>query len=342
MHPCTLHEHSTRRRSFALHLSRAPGNAPLHPCTLAPLHHAPLHPCTMHPCTAVRHRPSARASRASARRALAWACVRSSCAWSSATCASRISVLVETPAANRSPTTRRASEAERTASLAAAIDALRRVEIQSPLQHLDLQLAVELGQPFLGGQLGGRLLRDVGCHATAVPERPAEVHAGVPRRLPLIGPREEARVGPREVDARRPRRAQAACRPPPPRGARRLRQCAPRGPAGRASLSAPRPRAAAPAAAAGGAASSCALRVSSASGGAPMSRRRSASACSRRLRAWISSTCCRERCASTDRTSFGGTRPTFSRLRTSSSVASMRRSDSVRTLTDSPAVTTAQ
>src|SRR5204862_1930602 len=76
--------------------------------------------------------PSARVSRASASRALATACVRSSSAWSSATWASRTSVLVATPAPNRSPTTRRASLALRTASSAAAIAAR---DDSSPLER---------------------------------------------------------------------------------------------------------------------------------------------------------------------------------------------------------------
>src|SRR5262249_34481968 len=59
------------------------------------------------------HRPTARASRASAMRAVAIARVRSSSACSRTTCASRTSVLVATPAAKRSPTTRLASPALR-------------------------------------------------------------------------------------------------------------------------------------------------------------------------------------------------------------------------------------
>ena len=84
------------------------------------------------------HWPRARASRASASRALAIACVRSSSACSSATCASSTSVLVATPAANRSPTTRRASVALRTPSVAASIAArlestsLSRCRISTP------------------------------------------------------------------------------------------------------------------------------------------------------------------------------------------------------------------
>ena len=58
--------------------------------------------------------PSARSSRASARRTLATARVRTSSACSSASCATRTSVLLATPAANRLPSTRLASAAAAT------------------------------------------------------------------------------------------------------------------------------------------------------------------------------------------------------------------------------------
>src|SRR6185436_3963282 len=64
-------------------------------------------------------RPLARSSRASARRTPANARVRTSSDSSSCTCAMSTSVLVATPAPNRSVTTRRASAALRTASFAA-------------------------------------------------------------------------------------------------------------------------------------------------------------------------------------------------------------------------------
>ncbi len=272
---------------------------------------------------------------------MAWACVRSSCAWSSATCASRISVLVATPAANRSPTTRRASEAERTASLAAAIDACAASRSSRRCStSTSSWLSNSASRSFAASWVAA-------CCATSAATRPPSqnvqlkftpashdaFHSSVRGKKRVLG---RARSTPPPT-ARTGRLPAAAASRRSPAPAMRASMACRSGLAFRASSTS-----CGTAAAAGGAASSCALRVSGASGGAPMSRRKSAIACSRRLRAWINSTCCRERCASTDRTSFGGTRPTFNRLRTSSSVASMRRSDSVRTLTDSPAVTTAQ
>ena len=73
-----------------------------------------------------------------------------------------------------------------------------------------------------------------------------------------------------------------------------------------------------------------------------MSRRQSASVCSSEFLAWMSSICWRARCASTDSTSFGADNPTFRLLRTSSSIASIRLTDSSTTLTASVEVTTAQ
>ena len=88
---------------------------------------------------ASRYLPSARSSRASASRTLASACVRSSSACSSATCASSTSVLVATPAAKRSPTTRRASAAARTRVVGGGDGRAGRLEVEPPLPHLDLE-----------------------------------------------------------------------------------------------------------------------------------------------------------------------------------------------------------
>ena len=93
--------------------------------------------------------PSARARRASASRALAIACVRSSSACSTATCASSTSVLVATPAPNRSATTRLASVALRTASVADVNRRPRRGQLGEPLTDLDGQHGVEFGEPLL-------------------------------------------------------------------------------------------------------------------------------------------------------------------------------------------------
>ena len=121
--------------------------------------------------------------------------MRSSSACSSATCASITSVLVATPAANRSAMTRRASAALRTPASAAAIAASAETEIGRALADLDVDVRVELLQPLFGGALIGGRLGHFGAHAAAVEERPAQVHADVPRRLPRRPARKDLGFG---------------------------------------------------------------------------------------------------------------------------------------------------
>ena len=147
--------------------------------------------------------PSARSRRASARRALASARVRSSSAWSSATCASSTSVFVDQARlealgddAARLGRRRAPRRARRGSTARAALD------VELALPHLEVQHRVELGQALLDGALVRSRLGDVGLHAAAVPERPRDVDADVPGRVPLVGPREDARVRPRVVEPR--------------------------------------------------------------------------------------------------------------------------------------------
>ena len=128
--------------------------------------------------------PSARSSRASASRTLASACVRSSPAWSSATCASSTSVLVATPASNRSP-----SDPARLGGGTQRVGGGRhrgagRFEVEAALPDLDVEDRVELREPLADRPLVGGGLGDVRPDAPEVVKRPGDVHADVPRRLP--------------------------------------------------------------------------------------------------------------------------------------------------------------
>ena len=209
--------------------------------------------------------------------------------------------------AKRSPTTRRASVARRGPHRRpASIAARRRLEVEPPLAHLERRARVSNSASALADRRARRAAASAtsACDAAAVPERPAHVHARVPRLAATPLAREDARVGPRVVDAARHDREYGRLLARAPRRARSPAPCDARferltvGP----GLRAPRPE---PASAGrcrrGGGSSARPPDRSGASGGEPdepaQVRRRHARAC---CAPRCSSICWRDRCASTD------------------------------------------
>ena len=91
-----------------------------------------------------------------ARRAFARARVRSSSAWSTRARASSTSVLVATPARNRSSTTRRASAALRTPSVGRVNRGAAGIQFEPALLHLEGDLPIELGDARLRPRASAR------------------------------------------------------------------------------------------------------------------------------------------------------------------------------------------
>ena len=149
------------------------------------------------------YRPSALWSRARASSALARARVRSSSACNSAVCASSTSMFVATPALNRSAITRRASAADRTPTPAASIAAVGRRQLRHPLPDLDFDAGIEITQSRVHGTAVRRRFCRLRANAPSVEQRPANVHANVPRRRPLVLNGENLEVRPRRRRSRR-------------------------------------------------------------------------------------------------------------------------------------------
>ena len=167
------------------------------------------------------HRPRARSRRARAIWTLASVRVRSSSACSSATCASSRSTLVATPAVKRSLTTRRASAALRTPSVAATTAATRRFEVQPALRDLECS---RLSNSASRARSARSTAAASAFSARARPPSQSDqlsVDAHVPRVVGGRAARHDARVGTGEVVAAgdRNRRPPPRCR----RHARRLR-----------------------------------------------------------------------------------------------------------------------
>ena len=289
-------------------------------------------------------RPSARSSRASASRTFASACVRSRPACSSATCASSTSVR-RRDARGEALARRRAGPRWRRAPSPRPTRRRRgpnrdRAGAGAPRRRASCRTRRAAPWPR-ARRRGPRRCRPRRARSPRTSRRSSRWRPTTPFHWPARGKMRGfglARLTPPPTESVGRRLATDASRRS--RGARRR---ASRAPCGRAAPS----RAAATRLSAGGDRRGRPSRArrrarSGVSGGSPMSRRRSASVCSSAFRAWMSSICWRDRCASTDSTSFGGTRPTFRRLRTSSSIASIRLTDSSTTRTASVEVTTAQ
>ena len=125
-----------------------------------------------------------------------------SSASSSATCATSTSVLVATPAANRSATTRRASAAllmriQRAALTIAWLVCRSSSRCRTSAAHN----GVELGEALAGGEYRRRRFGRLRLGAAEIEEVPVEVDADVPRLLPFTLARKVARVRVGVVDA---------------------------------------------------------------------------------------------------------------------------------------------
>ena len=146
--------------------------------------------------------PIARSRRASASRALAARAREIELGLQHARArASSTSVLVATPALNRSPTTRRASVALRTPSVPRAIAA--RLESSSSRRCCTSNATCRsksAARASSGARCRGRLGL-LGAAAAAVPERPADVDRHVPRVLPAAVRGKMRGFGPRVVVA---------------------------------------------------------------------------------------------------------------------------------------------
>ena len=118
-----------------------------------------------------------------------------------APCASRTSVVVATPAAKRSPTTRRASAARAHAVGGGRHRGPAGGEIEQPLPDVGARRVSSSASRSRRGGDGGGGLGALGRGAAAVPQQPVDVDADVPRVLPRRTAREEARVRARVIEA---------------------------------------------------------------------------------------------------------------------------------------------
>ena len=261
---------------------------------------------------------------------LASACVRSSSACSSATCASSTSVLVATPAAKRSPTTRRASVGAAHAVVGRARSPRGSTSSSSSrCRTSSADRRVELGEPRLGARVAMRGgLGDFGCargrrrtaaSSTLTPTSHDGCHASCARKDARV------RVGVVDAAADRDRRlARPACaaavRSPAALDATRQRLraragcCAPRRPARRPSRRRRRRRVERDRRARCGVPAAAPIRRAELGLGDVARRSAPRSAAS------AGATAAPRR----DSTSFGGTRPASSWLRTSRRCASTR------------------